>query len=211
MKGLMFTFIVLCVGSGYLFSQDLNRKSINLQANTSVNGNIFFLETLCYEKGINIKIKVKDSISMNTLRLDSTYNRLMNSINKITFDPKNDSLMNLFKKADSAIKVHTVYSIDSVYVAYNQFPQYRKLLNDLFNSSPVKLENNAYNRNRIILDGTQMEFKLLQDDATLFTAYAHSPTKLSHPLLYEFITATLGIYRSERLNAFLTEERTSGY
>jgi hypothetical protein len=211
MKSLIFTFFVLFLSSDYVFSQDLKGKRINLQASTSVNGTNFFLETSCSESKIKIKIKVKDSVSMNTLKSDSTYKIVLNCINRLNSDPKNNTLMNYFKKVDSAIKANTVYRIDSVYVTYNQFPKYKKLLNDLFSSSLIKLENRENNKNRIILDGTQMEFMFLQNDSTLFTAHAHSPTKLSHPLLFDYLITTLGIYRKEKLNTSLTKERTSGY
>jgi hypothetical protein len=211
MKSLILTFIVLFLGSDYLFSQDLKGNRVNLQASNSVNGTNFLLETLCYENEVKIKIKVKDSLSMNTLRSDSTYKIFVNSIDKFNYDSENDTLMNLFKKVDSATKANTVYSIDSVYVTYDQFPKYKKLLNDLFSSSLIKLENRENNKNRIILDGTQMEFKFLQNDSTLFTAHAHSPTKLSHALLYDYIIGTLGIYRKEKQNTSLTREKTGGY
>jgi hypothetical protein len=184
---------------------------MKLEASTSVNGNNFFLETSCFENQIKIKVKVKDSISMSTLMSDKSYKTWLKSIDKFGYDPKNDTLMNLFRKVDSATKAHTVYSVDSVYVNCNQYPHYKKLLNDLFSSSLIKLENKENNKGRFILDGTQMKFMFLQNDSTLFTARAHSPSKLSHALLYDYVTVTLGIYRKEKINTFLTKERTSGY
>jgi hypothetical protein len=211
MKCLIFTFIILFLAYNHLFSQDLNGKRITLEANTSVSGSQFTMETSCYEKEIKIKVIVKDSVSENAFRADSAYKFLVSSIDIVKFDLKNDTLMNLIRKIDSVRKVHTAYIVDSLYITYNEFPNYKKLLNDLFNSSQTKLENINPNKQRIILDGTPMKFKFSQNGSSIFTTYAHSPSDSSHPLLFNYIKETLSILRKEKQNTLITKEITSGY
>jgi hypothetical protein len=210
MKNLIFTFIVLSLGTNYLFAQDLKGKQFSVQAKSSVSEAEFFLETTCYENDIKIKIKVKDSVSQNTLRSDSTFQVFLNAMGK-SHTLKNDSLGNLSNKLDSFTKAHTIYSVDSVYVSYKQFPAYKKLLNNVSTSSSATLQNVENNKNRIILDGTSMHFNLLQDDSSVLDAYAHSPSTTSHPLLYQYLVQTLGIYRQKKTSTLLTKNRTSGY
>jgi hypothetical protein len=211
MKNLIVTFIVLFLGSTYLFSQDLKGKRISVQAKSSVNETEFFLETTCDANNIKIKIKVKDSVSQNNLRSDSTFKVIMDSVGKSNFSSKNDTLMKLFKEMNLVIMSYTAYSVDSLYIPYQQFPAYKKLLNDIFNSSVAVLENIENNKGRIILDGTRMEFTLWKDEISILNAYAHSPSTLSHPLLYQYLVQTLGIYRQKKASTLLTKNRTSGY
>jgi hypothetical protein len=56
-----------------------------------------------------------------------------------------------------------------------------------------------------------MEFKFFQNDSIRFTAFAHSPTKLSHPLLYDYLNSTFEIYRKLKNNNFFDKQKTSGY
>jgi len=212
MKNYLLTFILIILASVDLFSQNLKGKSITLQAITSVATKEYFIETFCYKNEIKIKFKLKDSVSMNKLRSDSTFNVLSKSLLMVKqYDPKNDTLINLYKRVDSVIRTNTVYSVDSVKINYNQFPEYKKLLVKLFSSSQTDLENKENNKNRFVLDGTTMDFKFFQDESIKFTAYSHSPNKLSHPLIYDYINSTMDIYRKIKKNSFLTKEKTSGY
>jgi len=211
MKTYLLSIALLFIISADLHSQKLEGKSVRLQAITSVAMQEYFIETNCFENGIKIKFKFKDSILMNKLRTDSTYRILSKSLIETKYYRKNDTIMNLYKRVDSAIKVNTVYSIDSIKINYNENPEYEKLLAILLNSSQAELENKGNNKNRFVLDGTTMDFEFFQNDSIKFTAYAHSPNKTSHPLLYEYINSTMNIYRGLKKNNFLTKKITSGY
>ncbi len=211
MKTYLLTIALLFIISVDLYSQKLEGRSIRLRAVTSVAMQEYFVETNCFENEIRIKFKFKDSVLMNKLRTESTYKSLSKSLIKTRYDLKNDTTMNLYRRLDSAMKVNTVYSIDSIKIDYNQYPEYEKLLTTLLKSSQAELENKENNKNRFVLDGTTMDFKFFQNDSLKFTAYAHSPSKTSHPLLYEYINSTMSIYRELKKNNFLAKEKTSGY
>jgi hypothetical protein len=212
MKHIIFTFILLFFSFNFLFSQEHVGKRITLNAKGTAYTNEFFIETSCSKNEIKIKIKSKDSVSRHTLNADSDYMANMQTLrNMDSFDYKSDTLRKLVKKLDSATKAHTVYNVDSISVSYHQFAAYGKLLSKIFSSSMIDLENKAHNKNRTVLDGTHMYFDFLQNDSSVFTAFAHSPSELSHPLLYQYIKATLDIYRKETKNTFLTKQKSSGY
>lgn len=212
MKNYLFLFVLLTSISSQLFSQNLEGKNITLNALTSVTGKEFVLETSCFKNEIKIKLKIADSVSFDKLKTDSTYIILSKSLlSAMEFNTKNDTLMNLYKRFDSLIKANTVYSMDSISINYNQFIPYDKLLTKLFNSTPTELENKENNKNRMVLDGTSMEFKFSQNDSIKYTVFAHSPTKLSHPLLYDYLNSTLEIYRKLKNNNIFDKQKTSGY
>ena len=211
MKHLMLTFIVLFISIDSVFSQDLSGKRVTVHARGSGYGFEYFVETSCFENQIKIKIKSKDSVSNHTLELDSNYLATRKTIYSLdSYDLKNDRHVNLFKKADSINNAYTVYDIDSVIILNTKNPAYEKLLRELFSSSMAELENQEGNKNRIVLDGTLMYFDFLQNNSSLFTARAHSPSEVSHPLLHRYIKATLAIYRKETKNTFFTIQRSGG-
>jgi hypothetical protein len=212
MKNFPLLFLLLLLAFNELFSQDLPGKRIIAEAVTSVNGQAFFLETICDEDVIKIRIKVRDSILTEKLLSDSTYKGSIHYIQKLRgFDVANDTLKYHLAKMESARIANSVYSADSVNISSGQFPTYGKLLRKLFGSSPVALDSRESNTNRIVLDGTSIAFTLYQNDSVQIVAHAQSPTKASHPLLFDYINATLGIYREIKKNTFITKERTSGY
>ena len=212
MKKLILSSIFILFTCQALFSQELEGQQVTLHAITSVTGNKFLLKTICYKDSIMIKFKMKDSVSLNKLKKDSVYKTLMKSFHQVKqFDTKHDTIKNLLKRIDSVTVLYTTYNSDSVQIAYSQFSDYSKLLRQLFKSSKIELENSKNIKNRIILDGTNMTFEFSHNELIQFSARAHSPDKESHPLLYDYITSTLDIYRGIRKNTFLTKEKTSGY
>lgn len=212
MKNFSLSFIFIVFTCQALFSQELEGKQVTLRAYTSVNGNEFFIKTICNKDSVRIKFKSKDSVSFNKLRNDRVYKKLMRSFGKIKqFDLTNDTLKNPIFRIDSVREVHTIYHTDSILIAYSQIPEYSKLLGNLFKSSKAELENSENIRDRIILDGTNMTFEFSHNKLIQFSAGAHSPDEKSHPLIYDFLKSTLEIYRNIRKNTFLTKEETSGY
>jgi hypothetical protein len=212
MKNFFLSLIFIVFSCQSLFSQGLEGKQVALRAFTSVNGTEFFVKTVCYKDSIKINFKVKDSLSYKDLQHDHVYKTLMKSFQEIKqFDSTNDTIKQLLTKIDSVTLAYTSYHTDSVLIANSSFSRYSKLLSDLFKSSPGKLEDPERIKNRIILDGTSMTFKFSQNDLLQFSAYAHSPNKESHPLLYDYVKSTLDIYRNIRKDTFLTKEKTSGY
>jgi hypothetical protein len=212
MKNFLLLFIFTVVTCQALFSQELEGKQITLRSSTSVSGKVFLMKTICYRDSVKIKVCIKDSVSQKKLNDDSIYKTLMISLREMMeSNIKNDSLRIFLKRLDSVRNVYTIYKTDSVLIAYSQFPEYSKLLSNLFKSSIPKLENRERNKNRIILDGTVMVFEFSQNQLIQFSADAHSPRKESHPLLYDYVNSTLNMYRSIRKDTFLTIDTTSGY
>jgi hypothetical protein len=212
MKNFILSLIIIFVTCQALFAQELEGKQVTLRAFTSVTGKGFFMKTLCYKDSIKINCKIEDSVSVNKLKNDLVYKTLMNSFREVNqFDLTNDSLKNLLKRIDSVTVAYTTYSTDSVLIACSHFPDYSKLLGNLFKSSRIELENTEQNTPRVILDGTNMSFEFSQNELIQYSAGAHSPDKESHPLLYDYVKSTLDIYRRIKKDTFLTKEKTSGY
>jgi hypothetical protein len=212
MKYFFLSLILIVFTCQSLYSQGLEGKQVALRAFTSVNGTEFFVKTICYKDSIKINFKVKDSVSYKDLQHDPVYKTLMKSSQDIKqFDLTNDTIKQLLRRIDSVTLAYTSYHTDSVLIASSSFSRYSKLLFDLFKSSQGNLEDPARIKTRIILDGTNMTFEFSQNDHLQFSAYAHSPDKESHPLLYDYVKSTLDIYRNTIKDAFLTKEKTSGY
>ncbi|SIT92254.1 hypothetical protein [Pontibacter indicus] len=67
------------------------------------------------------------------------------------------------------------------------------------------------NKNRIVLDGTRAVVKVKHENMPAYELYAVSPQKDTHPLLYQFITSALELYRSNAEKPILNKSDTQGY
>jgi DNA-dependent RNA polymerase auxiliary subunit epsilon len=212
MKNLVLLFILVIFSSGYVFSQGLQGKKVTVKASSSGYGEKFYLETSCFENEIKIKFKLKDSVARYTMESDSTYKVYFKALlEQSPIDYKSDTLISTLKVLDAVRTANTVYDIDSVTITSDEFPAYKKLLSKLFSSSLSEIENTEYNNKRLVLDGTRIELEVFENGSTLFTANAQSPRKLSHPLLFEYITDTLGIFRKLSKGNFSPSYKTGGY
>jgi hypothetical protein len=195
MKVFILTIALLFTISDKSFSQKIEGKSIKLKAISSATSQEYFIETNCLKNEIKIEFKFRDSVLMDKLSADTTYKSLLKYFTETKLNAKDDSQINLFKRLDSVVRKNTVYSIDSIIIKYNQYPEYEKLIATLVNSSQSKLENKGNNKRRIVLDGTSMYFSFFRNEKIKFTAQAQSPNKTSHPLLNEYLNSTVNIYK----------------
>lgn len=199
MKYVVLAFF-LVFASYRLQAQHLNGKSISLRTSIPMNGKQFFIETICYKKDIKIKVKVRDSVSHQNLKKDTLFKTLTMTLMARKPDIKNDTVQVLFARLDSAIKVNTFYTTDSVKIKYKDFPNYERLISDLFISSQRELEKKA--SNRFVLHGIRMKFEFFQNGSLQFFADAHSPSRESNPLLYDYLTTTKEILQKSGKKMF---------
>jgi hypothetical protein len=212
MKFSTITVILLILSFNDLFSQNLKGKRIDLRANTSVSGDLYFMETTCSGKDVKIKFKIKDSVDMEKLNADSNYSAIRRYILETKpFNSKNEAWITRIEQSDSIRLSYTAFHVDSITISYNRYPEYKKLLDTLFSSSKSELENKISNNNRMVLDGTSMTFRFFDKEKLRFVAYTQSPDQISHPLIYNYMRSTMAIYKKEQKNDFLNKYRTNRY
>jgi hypothetical protein len=183
---------------------------INITANGSGIPNLMQI-SICKNAGtIKTVYKLKDSINNKELRENRRYAVLHEELPKVLNKANRDSILKILRQLDSITNKYTIYDTDSLTLNANNNTSYSKLLNMVSVTGDVSLENNVYNKGRIVLDGTMFEFKIQTGHATR-TVYAHSPDPKSNPILYKLLSQTLEIYRKTKANNFLSLSRTGGY
>ncbi len=95
------------------------------------------------------------------------------------------------QKLDSIVDFYTNYDIAHVGISNHENEAYSQLVDQIFAASSESLE-----KNRIVLDGISMVLTL-KNDKSARKIYAHSPDKVSHPLIYAFVSETMNLYRQK--------------
>ncbi|PVY41837.1 hypothetical protein [Pontibacter virosus] len=78
-------------------------------------------------------------------------------------------------------------------------------------SKEKTLKVNDTDKNRIIIDGTSARIKVQHENGPAYELYAVSPRHDTHPLLYQFISSALALYRSNVEKPILNKNDTQGY
>lgn len=99
------------------------------------------------------------------------------------------------------------YAVDSLTIAMNH-PLLR--VSDAL-SRATDLQTEKHNKNRIVLDGTRVTIKVSREDTPEYVLYAITPRQDTHPLLFQFISEALNLYRGEVENPILQKSDTHGF
>jgi len=145
---------------------------------------------------------------------DEMYARLMNPDSLMADSNYIDRWSNytkdsLFRKLDTLYRKYAVCKLDSVSFDLQTDSGYAHLIEKIVASSKDELENAEANK-RIIPDGVHFTF-VIRSGSGARKVSAQAPNPKSHPLLYQFLEATLNAYRIRRNTVFLSQQRTYGY
>ena len=154
---------------------------------------------------IQYRIRVKENDEerekdTNTIKVRQDFLKIKN------ISPKNDSLLKVLDALDSLYLAYTTYRIDTLKLVRDSFPEFNCIIDNIFKTSTDSLQNSG----QIYLDGTSFTFKL-KNLGKVRTVYANSVSKTNHPLLAEFVAATMELYRTRKNNIFLDRRSTAGY
>jgi hypothetical protein len=192
-------------------AQVTNHATIDIKAETQVNGQAFDIGISDMGKQIKLVYRVRDSISVlaeNDPVLEAYRKKAMSLTH---FSPQNDTVMELLQKIVAVRQRYSYYSMDSMTIQKKDNPDYVKLFATVLDTPIDSLEQRANNRNRIVLDGTGFDIAIRQN-GLVKKVYAHSPTEASHPLIYDLLKNTFALYRTGHpQSALLQRGYTSGY
>jgi hypothetical protein len=195
-----------------LYSQANNKDlSITISAKTSVTGGEYLVHIYRQHEHIKIVYLMRDSIDYLSLQKDKNYKEYWDTLLRLFNNLKeNKNRFNFyFERVDSIIKQFTYYKRDSILVKAKSNVSYSNLLDEILHTPTEVPENRAANKNRFVMDGTHFKFDIQSKESR--SIHVHSPRPNSHPLLYQFISETLGMYRRSATNTFLDKKYTSGY
>ena len=192
------------------FAQPIKDRHIQISASAPINGTEYYIKIKNNSKTTKIVFKIKDSLSFR-LENDTNFIAQRNQLlSEEYLDLKKDTIITQIDRLTSLTEKYKMYSTDSIEIRNEENTKYNSLLDIVFSTPIDRLENQAQNRNRIILDGICMRFLLIDRDNQR-EAIASTPTINSHPLLYDLIINTLQIYRDNKKNSFLTKTKLFGY
>jgi len=209
------SFFLLClvnISHGSWAQKTSDSFSITIKAETQVNGNEFIIDIYKTSSFIKVIYHLRDSVCYTEMKKSPNYTHASkNLLDEFAKSPRNQDSLNLAaNNIEHVIHQYGVYSSDSLKINPHTYSAYAKLLDSINAASSEVLENAKYNKNRVVLDGTQFDFIITWGNNSR-KVHAHSPDARSNPLLHNLITETLGIYRQIKPGQFLTAKRTSGY
>lgn len=168
-------------------------------------GIFYVIVTSTNNDDLQIKYMLNDSISKN-INNDELYKSTVHTF--LNGNLKFEDKLALANKIDSINQKYTYYTADSLIIKKNKNPQYQQIFDTFFSSSESTEENKK--NVRIVLDGLTMTFTLSEGHSTR-KIYATSPSQDSHPIMYQFISQTMNLYRMQKPEGILTKGRTRGY
>ncbi|MBX0333037.1 hypothetical protein K3G39_07290 [Pontibacter sp. HSC-14F20] len=110
------------------------------------------------------------------------------------------------KRLTQILKKYKRYEKDSLIISSNH-PLLR-ISDSLLQERTLKVDESD---RRIILDGTRATIKVRHENGSAYELYASSPRNDTHPLLYQFMTSALDLYRSKVEKPILNKSDTQGY
>ncbi|SDE32970.1 hypothetical protein SAMN05216464_105244 [Mucilaginibacter pineti] len=207
MKPLLSLLILLLLGN-CLKAQSNNDITINISAHPVLNRNEFLIDITRHNNVITLAYTVLDSISYTNLNNNPRFVTLASGIKAKNLD--NATAQTMQAEINTLIKKQSYYSRDSIIINAETDTAYTNLLNKIGAASTSVLENTEVNKHRHVLDGIQFRFSISTAN-TNREIFAHSPNAASHPLLYNLIEETLGMYRKLKGDTFLTKYKTGYY
>lgn len=206
-----FAILMICIvsitvkGSQIVLDKEL---VIHIKAQSNVSTQRFNIDIKKKSNKVKIVYSVFDSTRILDLNNDTLYKRMRDQLYKgIGIRIKDTAVI---KKLNNISEQYSVYSRDSMLVNLATDTSYAHLLALVAASSKQQLENNAYNKTRIVIDGVDIDY-IISNSSGIKSVRAHSPNKISHPLLYQLLTKTFSLYRQSHNNNFLLSSKTSGY
>lgn len=196
-----YTLLLLLVATLSFAKTNADERKIILKAD--VQGIFYVTVVSTPNNEVRIKYMLHDSLS-NSIRNDEFYKSRIELFRKGNL--KLEEKVTLMEKIDSITQQYTYYTIDSITVNTEENPQYLQVFNTFFASSAEYHEKT----NQIILDGISMVFTLSEGRSSR-KIYGRSPNQDSNPLMYEFISQTMNMYRKQKPGGILSRDRTRGY
>lgn len=207
MKPVLSLLILLLLGN-CLKAQSNNDITINISAHPVLNRNEFLIDITRHNNVVTLAYTILDSIGYTSLNKNPRFVALATGMAAKNLDKATAQTMQA--EINTLIKKQSYYSRDSIIINSETDTAYTTLLNKTGESSTDVLENTEANKHRHVLDGIQFRFNISTAN-TNREIYAHSPNATSHPLLYNLIEETLGMYRKLKGDTFLTKYKTGYY
>ncbi|GHA66960.1 hypothetical protein GCM10007389_20070 [Pontibacter akesuensis] len=102
-----------------------------------------------------------------------------------------DEMLSLYRKS-------LAYEVDSIKI--NPENQVLEIADKFFNNRErLKKQATEHKDNRIILDGTIYQITVTDSKGVAYVSYAHSPSKESHPEIYELISSLGNTYTAHQI------------
>ncbi|WP_299985234.1 hypothetical protein [uncultured Pontibacter sp.] len=197
MKTLLLFFLILLTLNSY--SQTTGNYQIEITSKASASFSEFkihLLKNTESTKLIYFKRKQKD---LSPTKQDSL------EIQELAKTFREDSIVQ--KQLTRIFEKYKAFERDSL-----EIPSDHPLLRISDSLSKAEtLQENDNDRSRIVLDGTRLRMKVRHEKGPEYVLSAVSPRKDTHPLLYQFITSALALYRSNSEKPILSKSDTQGY
>jgi len=156
-----------------------------------------------YKRSNSVKLVycLFDSIKFSGLKKDTAYQSFYSQFQKIKME-----VPEWEKKLHAFLERYTAYTRDSIVINLKKDTSYNNVLLKVAKATKEQLEL----KRNVGFDGVSVAYTITTSTG-ITTAYAHSPTAVSQPLLYSLLTRSLAIYRQEKPDGILKRRSTARY
>lgn len=159
------------------------------------------------EENISLLYKLLKKIDYDAVDKDLKIIKIRKEIDSLASIRAMDSLLTKLDTLELNYMKYRSFDSDSITIARCLFPEYDKMIDQLFSTSKQELENAE---DGIVLDGATFHFEF-NNKGTIKEVYAHSINSKRYPQLAPFVKETMGLYRNVKNDIFLNRKRTAGY
>lgn len=203
-----FLLYIVCLSTSLVsYGQPSPNYEIEVRADQRELSKQFFIYVTKTKENIFIKYKVRVDDNRAAYLKDSNIIQTKEYLSGLSEGIPFDTLERITTFLDSISQVYSSYKIDSLILNRKSSPEYEKIVDKVFNTP----SDSSKEREKIYM-GRFMTFKFnFKSNKTERLIYAPRITNNNFPQLFEFVSATMALYRKLKNNNFLDKESTYGY